>query len=186
MDKKIVMDYVFTESDMKKWDYAFNLKKDELKYLLVSKKFDDFYKVKFLDGKEMVLDKKGSTKAVQAYVKELIERTKIDEELKEKYENEVNLNMVKEMAILKNNVEKLQNELKVYQESLFDIKSDEVSKVNIEIPDFIKDMRNFDIISIRGNKEYYRKFKRFAVLMGISVTDFMNYLFYLAMEKLGR
>ena len=183
MDRKMVEDFVLVDGNV---DYYFGLKKEEMRYIVACKKFEDCYKIKFLDGKEMILDRKGSGKIVVAYVKELIQKKEIDEELKEKFENKANLDMLKEMSILKSNVDKLQKKLDAYEVSFLDNASSEIDSIKIEIPDFIKDMRNFDIISIRGNKEYYRKFKKFAVLMGISVTDFMNYLFYLAMEKLGR
>ena len=183
MNRKMVEDFVLVDGDV---DYYFGLKKEEKCYIVACKKFEDCYKVKFLDGKEMILDKKGSGKIVVSYVDKLIQKKKIDEELKEKFKNKTNFDILKEMSILKSNVDILQKKLEAYEVSFLDNTSSEIDNIKIEIPDFIKDMKNFDIISIRGNKEYYRKFKKFAVLMDISITDFMNYLFYLAMEKLGR
>ena len=72
------------------------------------------------------------------------------------------------------------------KENSYEQSEDNFTKIDIEIPDFIKNMDNYDVISVRGNKEYYEKFKRFASLHGIPICHLMNYLFYYAMEKLGR
>ena len=38
----------------------------------------------------------------------------------------------------------------------------------------------------RGSKEYFQKFKRFAILNDVPINLLVNYLFYYAMEELGK
>ena len=97
-----------------------------------------------------------------------------------------NIDLLQEIASLKESMDKIKEELVTYKEHFSEQNSDNFTKIDIEIPDFIKNMDNYDVITVRGNKEYYKKFKRFASLHGIPVCHFMNYLFYYAMEKLGR
>lgn len=97
-----------------------------------------------------------------------------------------NIDLLQEIASLKESMDKIKEELVTYKEHFSEQNSDNFTKIDIEIPDFIKNMDNYDVITLRGNKEYYKKFKRFASLHGIPVCHLMNYLFYYAMEKLGR
>ena len=97
-----------------------------------------------------------------------------------------NIDLLQEIASLKECIDKINEELVTYKEHFSEQNSDNFTKIDIEIPDFIKNMDNYDVISVRGNKEYYEKFKRFASLHGIPICHLMNYLFYYAMEKLGR
>ena len=97
-----------------------------------------------------------------------------------------NIDLLQEIASLKECIDKINEELVTYKEHFSEQNSDNFTKIDIEIPDFIKNMDNYDVITVRGNKEYYKKFKRFASLHGIPVCHLMNYLFYYAMEKLGR
>lgn len=97
-----------------------------------------------------------------------------------------NIDLLQEIASLKECIDKINEELVTYKEHFYEQNSDNFTKIDIEIPDFIKNMDNYDVISVRGNKEYYEKFKRFASLHGIPICHLMNYLFYYAMEKLGR
>lgn len=97
-----------------------------------------------------------------------------------------NIDLLQEIASLKESMDKIKEELVIYKEHFSEQNSDNFTKIDIEIPDFIKKMDNYNVITVRGNKEYYKKFKRFASLHGIPVCHLMNYLFYYAMEKLGR
>ena len=97
-----------------------------------------------------------------------------------------NVDLLQEIASLKESMDKIKEELVTYKEHFSEQNSNNFTKIDIEIPDFIKNMDNYDVISVRGNKEYYEKFKRFALLHGIPICHLMNYLFYYAMEKLGR
>ena len=97
-----------------------------------------------------------------------------------------NIDLLQEIASLKECIDKINEELVTYKEHFSEQNDDNFTKIDIEIPDFIKNMDNYDVISVKGNKEYYKKFKRFASLHGIPICHLMNYLFYYAMEKLGR
>lgn len=96
-----------------------------------------------------------------------------------------NIDLLQEIASLKESMNEIK-ELVKNKENSYEQSEDNFTKIDIEIPDFIKNMDNYDVISVRGNKEYYEKFKRFASLHGIPICHLMNYLFYYAMEKLGR
>lgn len=97
-----------------------------------------------------------------------------------------NMDLLQEIASLKECIDKINEELVTYKEHFSEQNNNNFTKIDIEIPNFIKNMDNYDVISVRGNKEYYEKFKRFASLHGIPIFHLMNYLFYYAMEKLGR
>ena len=79
----------------------------------------------------------------------------------------------------------IEEELKIYKETQINGNIG-IRKINIEFPDFIKEIDNSDTISFRGNKEFYKKFKQFVIFNNISMSDFMNYLFHYAMEELGK
>ena len=108
-------------------------------------------------------------------------------EIKDKNEltEKSNIDLIQEIALLKESMNEIK-ELVKNKENSYEQSEDNFTKIDIEIPDFIKNMDNYDVISVRGNKEYYEKFKRFASLHGIPICHLMNYLFYYAMEKLGR
>lgn len=97
-----------------------------------------------------------------------------------------NMDLLQEIASLKECIDKINEELVTYKEHFSEQNNNNFTKIDIEIPNFIKNMDNYDVISVRGNKEYYEKFKRFASLHEIPICHLMNYLFYYAMEKLGR
>lgn len=170
----------------KRLDYTFGLNKEQLEYLTESIKDGDFYKVGFVDGTEKKLNRVGSTKEVHKYVNFLMTNDEIVKKVNESLEDELNKKMAVEVEILKKNLEDIRKQIEQRQLKIFDDTTDSVESRGLEIPSFIKSLHNNDIISIRGNKDFYRKFKRFAVMMGVSVTDFVNYLFYFAMEKLGK
>lgn len=96
-----------------------------------------------------------------------------------------NIDLLQEITSLKESMNEIK-ELVKNKENSYEQSEDNFTKIDIEIPDFIKKMDNYNVISIKGNKEYYNKFKRFATLHGIPICHLMNYLFYYAMEKLGR
>lgn len=108
-------------------------------------------------------------------------------EIKDKNEliEKSNVDLIQEITLLKESMDEIKKLVKS-KEHFSEENNDNFTKIDIEIPDFIKNMDNYDVISIKGNKEYYNKFKRFATLHGIPICHLMNYLFYYAMEKLGR
>ena len=94
------------------------------------------------------------------------------EEIKFIRENKEKINKILNNIPL-DNIEKLKNTI-------------DIEKIKIDIPDEILNMKSETVLSIRGNREQYRKFKMFVASLGIPLVDFTNYLFYYAMEKLGR
>lgn len=90
---------------------------------------------------------------------------------------------------LKEELENLKQTMEEMKEMFKTIQTDNINqfeKVEFDIPDFIRDMECNDVITVRGNKEYFQKFKRFAILNDIPINLLVNYLFYYAMEELGK
>lgn len=52
------------------------------------------------------------------------------------------------------------------------------SYIKLDIPQFVKDIPVDTVLSVKGNKETYKKFKNFAELHGVSVGTLFNYLIY--------
>jgi hypothetical protein len=112
--------------------------------------------------------------------------TKItDNKSNETSKDNTNQKLLEEIALLKENMANIEEELKIYKETQINGNIG-IRKINIEFPDFIKEIDNSDTISFRGNKEFYKKFKQFVIFNNISMSDFMNYLFHYAMEELGK
>lgn len=95
----------------------------------------------------------------------------------------------------KNQINEFFEEIKFIRENkekinkiLNDIPLDNIEKekVKIDIPDEILNMKSETVLSIRGNREQYRKFKMFVASLGIPLVDFTNYLFYFAMKKMTK
>ena len=90
---------------------------------------------------------------------------------------------------LKEELENLKQTMEEMKEMFKTIQTDNINqfeKVEFDIPDFIRDMEYNDVITVRGNKEYFQKFKRFAILNDVPINLLVNYLFYYAMEELGK
>ena len=117
----------------------------------------------------------------------------------EKYDKIVN--EMRELLNEKKMLEEIKNQKKLLKEKerLKEIKEREFlkglkfrknkgyfEKVEFDIPDFIRDMDCNDVLSIKANKEYFKKFKNFALYNNINIGRLVNYLFYYAMEELGK
>ena len=50
--------------------------------------------------------------------------------------------------------------------------------IKLDIPQLVKDIPVDTVLSVKGNKETYKKFKNFAELHGVSVGTLFNYLIY--------
>ena len=94
------------------------------------------------------------------------------EEIKFIRENKEKINKILNNIPL-DNIEKLKNTI-------------DIEKIKIDIPDEILNMKSETVLSIRGNREQYRKFKMFVASLGIPLVDFTNYLFYFAMNKMTK
>lgn len=112
---------------------------------------------------------------------------KVIENKVEKISNEEKIS--EENQKLKEELENLKQTMEEMKEMFKTIQTDNINqfeKVEFDIPDFIRDMEYNDVITVRGNKEYFQKFKRFTILNDVPINLLVNYLFYYAMEELGK
>lgn len=179
-------------------------------YVEVSKNENGTYKVKFKNGAIKNYDSTGVIKAITEDVKKLKESEEIENlQNRDILENVVNVEIIpsnntnntndtdnpdEELEFIKKNKDKLELLLENFKLVSFgDSVVNEVNEVNevndnnkikVEIPNELKELKMNDIITIKGNKKYYKKFKRYCAIQGITVSEFVNYLFYYAMENL--
>ena len=119
-------------------------------------------------------------------VSEKVIENKVEKNSKEKNNEE---KISEENQKLKEELENLKQTMEEMKEMFKTIQTDNINqfeKVEFDIPDFIRDMEYNDVITVRGNKEYFQKFKRFAILNDVPINLLVNYLFYYAMEELGK
>lgn len=183
-------------------------------YVEVSKNENGTYKVKFKNGVIKNYDSTGVIKAITEDVKKLKESEEIEKlQNRDILENVVEVEIIpsknntnntnntddtdnpdEELEFIKKNKDKLELLLENFKlvsvESRL-VSSDEIvnevndnNKIKVEIPNELKELKMNDIITIKGNKEYYKKFKRYCAIQGITVSECVNYLFYYAMENL--
>ena len=162
---------------------------------------DGTYTVKYFSGRVDVLDKKGIVKAIDTVVNEFIEcekeKTDIVDTAVVKVDDDTLKDILKDEGILESfefvreNQDKLKEIIKNMKVVEFNGRkiedsNDNENKVKIEIPDEVLNMKSETVLSIRGNREYYKKFKMFVASLGIPLVDFTNYLFYFAMNKMTK
>ena len=160
---------------------------------------DGTYTVKYFSGREDVLSKNGIVKAIDTAVNEFVEFEKMDivDSANVKIDDDTLKDILKDEGILesfefvRDNQEKLKEIIKSMQVVEFNGRkiedsNDNENKVKIEIPDEVLNMKSETVLSIRGNREYYKKFKMFVASLGIPLVDFTNYLFYFAMNKMTK
>lgn len=158
---------------------------------------DGTYTVKYFNGREDVLNKNGIVKAIDTIVNEFIEYEEMDivDSVSVKIDDDTLKDILKDEGILesfefvRDNQDKLKEIIKSMQVVEFNGRkiedsNDNENKVKIEIPDEVLNMKSETVLSIRGNREYYKKFKMFVASLGIPLVDFTNYLFYFAMNKM--
>lgn len=112
---------------------------------------------------------------------------KVIENKVEKISNEEKIS--EENQKLKEELENLRQTMEEMKEMFKTIQTDNIKqfeKVEFDIPDFIREMECNDVLSIKANKEYFKKFKNFALYNNINIGRLVNYLFYYAMEELGK
>lgn len=137
------------------------------------------------------------------YENEEIEFCLVDDIYSDNISEKVIENKVEKISKEKNNEEKISEENQKLKEELENLKQtmeemkemfktiqtdniNQFEKVEFDIPDFIRDMECNDVLSIKANKEYFKKFKNFALYNNINIGRLVNYLFYYAMEELGK
>lgn len=164
----------FPESSAKKFEtYKNNIIEDlnilyeneEIEFCLV----DDIYS----DNVSEKITEKDTEKVIENKVKKNSNEEKISEE---------NQKLKEELENLKQTMEEMKEMFKTIQTDNIN----QFEKVEFDIPDFIRDMECNDVLSIKANKEYFKKFKNFALYNNINIGRLVNYLFYYAMEELGK
>lgn len=138
---------------------------EEIEFCLV----DDIYS----DNVSGKTTEKNIEKVIENKVEKISNEEKISEE---------NQKLKEELENLKQTMEEMKEMFKTIQTNNIN----QFEKVEFDIPDFIRDMEYNDVITVRGNKEYFQKFKRFTILNDVPINLLVNYLFYYAMEELGK
>lgn len=138
---------------------------EEIEFCLV----DDIYS----DNVSEKITEKDTEKVIENKVKKNSNEEKISEE---------NQKLKEELENLKQTMEEMKEMFKTIQTDNIN----QFEKVEFDIPDFIRDMEYNEVITVRGNKEYFQKFKRFAILNDVPINLLVNYLFYYAMEELSK
>lgn len=138
---------------------------EEIEFCLV----DDIYS----DNVSEKITEKDTEKVIENKVKKNSNEEKISEE---------NQKLKEELENLKQTMEEMKEMFKTIQTDNIN----QFEKVEFDIPDFIRDMECNDVLSIKANKEYFKKFKNFALYNNINIGTLVNYLFYYAMEELTK
>lgn len=159
------------------------LSKDYLKYIdEIKKNEDDTYTVIFVNNETESFKKTGIKKSVMNYVE--AKKEKLETALKSK-ETTTEIAIKEDTAIvlkketqnfIEDNLEDLKAMLMEYRLTKGTGKFD--SYIKLDIPEFVKDIPVDTVLSVKGNKETYKKFKNFAELHGVSVGTLFNYLIY--------
>ena len=118
-----------------------------------------------------------SEKVIENKVEKISEEKNSEEKISEE-----NQKLKEELENLKQTMEEMKEMFKTIQTDNIN----QFEKVEFDIPDFIRDMECNDVLSIKANKEYFKKFKNFALYNNINIGRLVNYLFYYAMEELGK
>lgn len=158
------------------------LSKDYLKYIdEIKKNEDDTYTINFVNDEIESFKKTGIKKSVIDYVE--AKKEKLETALKSKEVTEIAIKQDTTIALKKetqsfieDNIEDLKAMLMEYRLNKGTGKFD--SYIKLDIPEFVKNIPVDTVLSVKGNKETYKKFKNFAELHGVSVGTLFNYLIY--------
>lgn len=159
------------------------LSKDYLKYISeIKKNEDDTYTISFVDAETESFKKMGIKKSVINYVE--AKKEKLETALKAKevtteivVKEETGIVLRKETQnFIEDNIEDLKAMLMEYRLTKGTGKFD--GYIKLDIPQLVKDIPVDTVLSVKGNKETYKKFKNFAELHGVSVGTLFNYLIY--------
>ena len=159
------------------------LSKDYLKYINeIKKNEDDTYTISFVDAETESFKKTGIKKSVINYVE--AKKEKLETALKAKavtteivVKEETGIVLRKEtQSFIEDNIEDLKAMLMEYRLTKGTGKFD--GYIKLDIPQLVKDIPVDTVLSVKGNKETYKKFKNFAELHGVSVGTLFNYLIY--------
>ena len=170
--------------------FTLGLTKEFLNYIKrdeIRKNDDDTYTVPFVDGKIETFNKSKIKNSIIKYIednKDTLESAlnNINEEKKEVtteivVKEDTAIALKKETQnFIEDNIEDLKAMLMEYRLNKGTGKFD--SYIKLDIPQFVKDIPVDTVLSVKGNKETYKKFKNFAELHGVSVGTLFNYLIY--------
>ena len=157
--------------------FTLGLTKEFLNYIKrdeIVKNDDDTYKVPFINGnieanKNTLEPALNSIEEPKEEVKEIITEIAVKEETGIVLRKET-------QTFIEDNIEDLKAMLMEYRLNKGTGKFD--SYIKLDIPQFVKDIPVDTVLSVKGNKETYKKFKNFAELHGVSVGTLFNYLIY--------
>lgn len=159
-------------------EYLNYIKRDEIV------KNDDTYTIPFINGKIEVFNKEKIKKTIMDYIeanKDTLEPAlNSDEEAKETtteiaLKEETGIVLRKETQnFIEENIEDLKAILKEYRLKRIVVDND----ISLDIPKEIREIPIDTVLSIKGNKETYRKLKRFADDNGLKVSVLFNYFIY--------
>jgi hypothetical protein len=159
------------------------LSKDYLKYIdEIKKNEDDTYNIIFVNNETESLKKTGIKKSIMNYIE--AKKEKLETALKSKevtteiaLKQDTAIALKKEtQSFIEDNIEDLKAMLMEYRLTKGTGKFD--SYIKLDIPEFVKNIPVDTVLSVKGNKETYKKFKNFAELHGVSVGTLFNYLIY--------
>ena len=159
------------------------LSKDYLKYINeIKKNEDDTYTVNFVNNETESFKKTGIKKSIMNCIE--AKKEKLETALKSKeatteiaIKEDTAIALKKEtQSFIEDNIEDLKAMLMEYRLTKGTGKFD--SYIKLDIPEFVKDIPVDTVLSVKGNKETYKKFKNFAELHGVSVGTLFNYLIY--------
>lgn len=159
-------------------EYLNYIKRDEIV------KNDDTYTIPFINGKIEVFNKEKIKKTIMDYIeanKDTLEPAlNSNEEPKEAtteiaLREETGIVLRKETQnFIEENIEDLKAILKEYRLKRIVVDNE----ISLDIPKEIREIPIDTVLSIKGNKETYRKLKRFADDNGLKVSVLFNYFIY--------
>lgn len=159
------------------------LSKDYLKYIdEIKKNEDDTYTISFVNNETESFKKTGIKKSIMNYIEAKKEKLETALNTKEvtteiAIKQDTSIALKKEtQSFIEDNIEDLKAMLMEYRLNKGTGKFD--SYIKLDIPQFIKEIPVDTVLSVKGNKETYKKFKNFAELHGVSVGTLFNYLIY--------
>ena len=165
-------------------EYLNYIKRDEIV------KNGDTYTIPFVNGKTEVFNKEKIKTTIIEYIKAnkdtLEPALNGNEEPKEAttkiaLKEETGIVLRKETQdFIEENIEDLKRMLIEYRMS----KANNFENyIKLDIPQFIQDIPNEKVLSVKGNLEVYKKFKAFAEAHGISVGTLFNFLIYKLLSR---
>lgn len=166
--------------------YTLGLTKEYLNYIKRDEivKNDDTYTIPFINGKTEVFSKEKIKKTIMDYIeanKDTLEPAlNSDEEPKEAtteiaLKEETGIVLRKETQdFIEENIEDLKAILKEYRLKRIVVDNE----ISLDIPKEIREIPIDTVLSIKGNKETYKKLKRFADDNGLKVSVLFNYFIY--------